>query len=191
MAAIRRGVRRKLGETGVRDVLDICCGTGHQARLLGAAVDRVVGIDRSAAMIAVASRKTRGFPPFLRGDARNLPFGDGSFDAALLSFALHENDPSCWHPMIREALRILRPRGRLLVVDYLAPPLKRKGIASLMVNGVEWLAGERHHQSFNKFLEAGGVTTILGGHPLKIVSVEPIFAGTVGMVTSEKKVLAR
>jgi ubiquinone/menaquinone biosynthesis C-methylase UbiE len=168
----------------LREVLDICCGTGHQDLLLAESGIRVVGIDRSPSMLDVARKKSRQRIPFLLSDARSLPFKDNSFDGALVSFALHENEPGLWFPMIREAIRVLRPEGKLLVVDYLAHSCGKHRMEALSIRWVEWMAGDSHFRNFKCFLDSGGLTHLLKQHPLRILEIVPCFFGMVGLVLS-------
>ena len=188
MTAIQREIRDTMGRLAVRDVLDICCGTGRQVRLLAESGMRGVGVDRSPSMLDTARSKSRKLIPFLLGDARSLPFRDNSFDGALLSFALHENEPGTWRRMIREATRILRPQGKLLIVDYLAPKnIAASGAAGpVLIHAVEWMAGERHYRNFKKFISQGGLERILEEHPVTIVGKSLHFLGMVGLVRCVK-----
>ena len=100
------------------DALDVGCGTGFLAFELAARGHRVTGVDFAPAMIAEARRKAaeRGISVRLQeGDAEQLPFGAASFDLVISRHLL-------WtlpHPeaAIDEWIRVLRPGGRLVVVD--------------------------------------------------------------------------
>jgi ubiquinone/menaquinone biosynthesis C-methylase UbiE len=100
------------------DALDAGCGTGFLAFELAARGHRVVGIDFAPAMLAEARRKAaeRGVAiRFEEADAEQLPFPPRSFDLAISRHLL-------WtlpHPeaAIDEWIRVLRPGGRLVVVD--------------------------------------------------------------------------
>lgn len=95
-------------------VLDAGCGTGRYTRVLekiGAA--RVVGLDRSEAMLR---RGVRG--PRIRGDLRQIPLANASFDVVVSGLALSDvADPI---PVVREWARVLR-RGGILVCSTLHP----------------------------------------------------------------------
>ncbi len=98
-------------------VADLGCGTGSLAAELAPHVGRVIGVDQSAAMLRAAGRRTEGLGnvDLRRGALESVPLEDGSCDAALLVLVL------AWVPepaaVISEAARILRPGGRLAVVD--------------------------------------------------------------------------
>jgi SAM-dependent methyltransferase len=96
---------------------DLGCGTGHLTQLLAPFVARVIGVDASPAMLAVAREHARELPnvELHVGELEQLPLPDGSLDAAILALVLHNvADPS---HVVREALRAVRPGGRLVIVD--------------------------------------------------------------------------
>jgi ubiquinone/menaquinone biosynthesis C-methylase UbiE/DNA-binding MarR family transcriptional regulator len=100
-------------------VADLACGTGPAAAALAPYVRRVIGIDQSAAMLKAARRRTAGLGnvELRRGSLEALPLDPASCDAALLLLALtYVEDPAL---AVREAARVLRPGGRLAVVDLL------------------------------------------------------------------------
>jgi demethylmenaquinone methyltransferase/2-methoxy-6-polyprenyl-1,4-benzoquinol methylase len=100
-------------------VLDACCGTGDlaiAAQRRGAA--KVVGLDFSEEMLERARRKAPELE-WVRGDALALPFGDGSFDAATVGFGVRNVDDL--DAGIRELRRVLRPGGRLAILEITTP----------------------------------------------------------------------
>lgn len=107
-----------LAGRGVLDALDVGCGTGFLSLELAARGHRVTGIDLAPAMLEAARRKAaeRGVDiRFEEGDAEQVPFPAGSFDLVISRHVL-------WtlpHPeaAIDDWIRVLRPGGRLVVVD--------------------------------------------------------------------------
>jgi len=100
-------------------VADLGCGTGQVAALLAPHVNKVIAIDNSPAMLKAAQKRTAGFPNVdLRpGELRSLPIDDASCDAALILLVLTYLPDVAG--ALSEAGRILKPGGKLVVVDLL------------------------------------------------------------------------
>jgi demethylmenaquinone methyltransferase/2-methoxy-6-polyprenyl-1,4-benzoquinol methylase len=109
-------------------VVDLGCGTGDMCELARAAGARAVGVDVSAGMLAGA-RARDAADALLRGDACCLPLRDGCAAVVTSAFALR-NVPSV-PALLAEAARILRPGGRLALIEVDEPrhPLARWGHA--------------------------------------------------------------
>jgi SAM-dependent methyltransferase len=96
-------------------VLEVGVGTGLLALRLDERGIPVSGLDLSAPMLARLVEKAGGTPPFplLLGDATSMPFVDGAFGAAYLRCVLHLIPD--WRAALAEMVRVVRPRGVLVV----------------------------------------------------------------------------
>jgi demethylmenaquinone methyltransferase/2-methoxy-6-polyprenyl-1,4-benzoquinol methylase len=118
----RRRAARATGLTPGGSALDVACGSGKLtadlARIAGPRA-RVVGLDFSPQMLEVARRDHPGIE-FVEGDALKLPFDDASFDASTIAFGLRNlADPV---KGLREMLRVVKPGGHAVVLEFVRPP---------------------------------------------------------------------
>ena len=158
LAHIQRGER----------VLDVGCGTGTLAvtakRRVGP-TGMVYGIDPSPEMIARANKKVRKAGVevvFKEAIVEALPFVDEYFDVVLSTLMLHHLPPKAREECAREMRRVLKPGGRVLVVDFGSSP-RKKGII-----------GHLHRRHGSVKLE--DIIAVLSGAGLNIVE-----NGAVGM----------
>lgn len=102
-------------------VADLGCGTGNATELLAPYVKRVLAVDQSEPMLEAAKKRLgaggAGNVEFVRAELGALPLEAGSVDAAVCVLVLHH----AAEPMLilKEARRVLRPGGTLLIVDML------------------------------------------------------------------------
>jgi 2-polyprenyl-6-hydroxyphenyl methylase/3-demethylubiquinone-9 3-methyltransferase len=105
-------IRSCLGPVHTRRILDLGCGKGRFAAPLADEGATVIGLDRSAAMLAGTSRS--GLPR-VRGSARRLPFATGTFDA-VIAVEVFEHLTAIDRVLL-EVRRVLRPGGIVAIVD--------------------------------------------------------------------------
>jgi len=142
----RAAAIRSLRLTGRETVLGVCCGTADVALAArrnhgpkagsgdstGSGAARVVGVDFSGAMLSVGAMKVNAAGEsqriaLVRGDATQLPVRSASVDALTVAFGIRNvqrPDLAC-----REMVRVLRPGGRLAILEFGVPRLP--GISSL------------------------------------------------------------
>jgi len=121
--SLAEAVDECIGDRQLNEVLDIGCGGGALLRILGERVQSAVGIDVSRRMRLLArSRMHRAGLAnctVRNGDLVNLPFDDDSFDLVILDEVLDGFDEVVTG--LREACRVLRPTGQLLIADRVRP----------------------------------------------------------------------
>jgi demethylmenaquinone methyltransferase/2-methoxy-6-polyprenyl-1,4-benzoquinol methylase len=99
-------------------VVDLCCGTGDLALAAAQAGGRVTGVDFSERMLERAGRKSADVE-WVQADALALPFEDATFDTATAGFGIRNLDDL--EAGLREARRVLRPAGRLGILEITQP----------------------------------------------------------------------
>ena len=99
-------------------ILDIAAGTGSSSRPLADAGADVIPLDFSKGMLD-AGRKRHPDLKFTQGDALDLPFKDNEFDVTTISFGLRNTANT--QSALKEALRVTKPGGRIVVVEFSQP----------------------------------------------------------------------
>ncbi|MHB8612284.1 MAG: bifunctional demethylmenaquinone methyltransferase/2-methoxy-6-polyprenyl-1,4-benzoquinol methylase UbiE [Candidatus Dormibacteraceae bacterium] len=125
----RRKAARATALAAGGSALDVACGSGKLTAVLAVVAGsrgRVVGLDFSPQMLEIARREHPGLE-FIKGDALKLPFGDATFDASTISFGLRNlADPVRG---LREMMRVVKPGGRSVVLEFVRPPKNLVGAA--------------------------------------------------------------
>ena len=109
-------------------VLDVATGTGMVAFALARRGCEVVGLDQSPDMLATARRRLDANPQlagrmtFIQGEAERLPFDDGEFDALTFTYLLRYVDDRA--ATMRELARVVKPNGRIGMVEFGVPASK-------------------------------------------------------------------
>lgn len=128
-------------------VLDIATGGGHTALKFASRVRAVTAVDLTPAMLAKAEDFVRGQGvgnvSFIPADAEDLPFDDEQFDLATCRIAAHHFPDA--GKFVREAARVLKPGGLLLVQDHVLPDYAE---AAQVVDGFERLRDPSHNRAF-------------------------------------------
>jgi ubiquinone/menaquinone biosynthesis C-methylase UbiE/DNA-binding transcriptional ArsR family regulator len=155
-AAVESAIRAALADKPIRSLLDLGTGTGRMLELFGPDIERGLGLDLSLDMLALArarlDRAGLRHCSVRHGDIYDLALPRDSFDVVIIHQVLHFLDDSA--RAIAEAARVLRPGGRLLVVDF-AP------------HDLEFLREEHAHrrlgfaaETVTQWLEAAGLDVL-------------------------------
>ena len=110
-------------------VLDVACGPGFLALAFAKRCREAVGIDLTDAPLSIAEKNRQDHAlnnvRFQRGDAEQLSFADGEFDAVVCRFALHHmQDPG---QVVREMARVCRRQGTIAVEDLVTSEHRERG----------------------------------------------------------------
>lgn len=129
-----QGVRRRaVAMSGIRPgdaLLDCAAGTGDLTLLFHDAMNgrgRVVGTDFNADMLSLAEQKSRARGADIEwrvADSQDLDFEDESFDVVSIAYGIRNVDDP--HRALRSMHRVLKPGGRLVVLEFGQPPLLLK-----------------------------------------------------------------
>ncbi len=152
-----RGLASRLGKP---EALDLGCGAGHAAYALAGGGAKVTAYDLSSEMLAVVrdEANSRGLDSIAtrQGAAERLPFADSSFDLVVTRYSAHHWSyaPAC----LRSIRRVLRPGGRLVVIDSIAP---ENPVADTLLQTIELLRDPSHVRDYrltewSAMLEAAG-----------------------------------
>ena len=158
------GVRRALLDQAALQprlrVLDIGCGTGTLAVLikrLYPSVD-VVGLDPDPKALARARRKAERAGvavQFDRGFSDALGYADGTFDRVFSSMMFHHLDEDDREPTLREVRRVLKPEGRLELLDFGGPDARAHGFLSHVIHPHAKLRGNASARILELMVWAG------------------------------------
>ena len=119
-AAVEAAIREALSGVRIESLLDLGTGTGRMLELFGPEIGRGVGIDLNPEMLGIAranlERAGLKHCSVRQGDIYNLSLGRDVFDVVIVHQVLHFLEDG--GRAVREAARLLRPGGRLLVIDF-------------------------------------------------------------------------
>jgi ubiquinone/menaquinone biosynthesis C-methylase UbiE len=155
-AGERRLAAGLLGIHSGQMVLDVACGPGNFTRSFAPAVGAdglVVGFDESATMLARAVERADERIGYIRGDARDLPFPDGTFHAVGCFLALHlVPEP---FRAVEEMIRVLAPGGRIAISAPYLPRGVMPRVADRVVNAPVGMRMFRRREFTDAFARAG------------------------------------
>ena len=123
----RRAIRQVVDKDRPQAILDAACGTGDFAIAIAQAANpktQVTGVDLSENMLAVMKEKVerKGLQQRIstrQGNCESLPWPDGSFDRVTIAFGIRNFEHR--ELALREFLRVLRPGGRLVILELSVP----------------------------------------------------------------------
>lgn len=180
------GLRMFLPKKGM-SILDVGCGTGSFLEFYQRYTHQLYGIDTSPAMMDIARQRLGREVDLHLGSAAEMPYPDNYFDLIVSMLVLHEMDHPIRLAVLEEMKRILKPDGKILLIDFDPGPLeffegwRTKAIILLS----EIVAGRQHFKNYRHFMSINGLNhltkasglievkqKIVGGGPLKLVLLQ-------------------
>lgn len=165
------------------EVLDVGCGTGAQLAAYQKAGCRVSGIDLSPSMLSIARRRLGDTAHVQLGDATRVPYPDQSFTLILATTVLHEMRADVRAATLAEMSRVLRPEGRILLIDFEAGPVRplRGWITKGVITLSEMAAGREHHRNYRDFMRRGGLHGLLESGDFSLDQRRVVSGGAIGL----------
>ncbi|MCD4719210.1 MAG: class I SAM-dependent methyltransferase [Desulfobacula sp.] len=165
---IRIAVMNELLNHKNKSILDLCCGTGNQLKLLSKnGFKNLHCLDLSTSMLKIANKGDYPINIY-NEDATKTSFENESFDIAIISFAIHEKTKTTQEKFIKEAHRLINEDGFILVVDYAfdnkTPEIVKKGI-----DIIERLAGREHYNNFKSYIQNNGLANLMNKNKFKLL----------------------
>jgi demethylmenaquinone methyltransferase/2-methoxy-6-polyprenyl-1,4-benzoquinol methylase len=193
-----------LKELAIRDgdvVLDVATGTGDMALNARSSADcTIVGIDLSRNMLKAASEKWKAKYPggkfmALQGNALQMPFPDGTFDRAMVAFGIRNMTDI--GSFMDEAHRVLRPQGRMAILEFSVPPypLVRQAYLLYLTRVLPFIGGLRSgnrgayqylSESIRRFPSPGSIEELIVQHRFKVVHSLSLTLGICHLYVIEK-----
>ncbi len=175
---MRRQVIRPIVEVQRRQatpisVLDVGCGTGRTLAQLHAALPdaRLAGLELSPFYLQLA-RETVGRVPsarFVPGNAEAMPFADASFDVVTSTFMFHELPRAARRKVWAELLRVVRPGGRVVVLDSV-----QRSDAAELAYFIDRFSQEMHEPFYREYLD-DDLAAGLAEQGFEVESVEQVY----------------
>ena len=139
--AWRRATTKVIAPHAGMKILDLAAGTGSSSEPLAAAGADVIPADFSEGMLA-AGRKARPHLAFTKADALNLPFKDGEFDIATISFGLRNTQNT--ERALAEMLRVVKSGGNLVIAEFSSPTWRpfRTIYTNYLMRAMPWVASK-------------------------------------------------
>ncbi|MBW2081330.1 MAG: class I SAM-dependent methyltransferase [Deltaproteobacteria bacterium] len=162
-----------------KSILDLCCGTGNQLKLLSRnGFKDLHCLDISNAMLEIARKKDSRIKIY-NEDATKTNFENELFDIVIISFALHEKDRTTQKSFINEAHRLIKKDGFILVVDYNFDNKTAK-LIKIGISIIERIAGKEHYNNFKSYIRNNGLLSLINKDKFTLIKAHKrLFNGVV------------
>ena len=190
----RKAVTKLIDPQPGMKILDMAAGPGASSEPLHKRGAEVTSADFSHGMLD-AGRKQRPYLNFQWADALALPFEDNSFDLYTISFGLRNTHKTA--EALKEALRVVRPGGRLVIVEFSAPPWRpfRTIYTNYLMSALPWIAKKTSSnpgayiylaESIKAWPDQAALAAIIGEAGWTKVTVKNLTGGIVAVHMAQK-----
>ncbi len=137
---------------GKIDVLDIGCGNGALLNVLSDRIGSGIGVDESASILHRARLRNSDISNVRFESIKGpiLPFPDNSFDAVISLMSFRYLD---WDPLLHEVKRVMRPGGKLLIIDMVTVPVATREYPRLLKDKLRTMKNQKTNASFDAALK--------------------------------------
>ncbi len=150
-------------------IIDVCCGTGEQLRLLEGNSLQLTGIDISESMLKQARKKSHNIK-YIKTDW-SLPLKEPltpEVDCAIITFGLHEKRQQVYNQLFINTLKAVKPGGHILLCDFCRV---KEGFTSQLIGhycipAIERLAGQEHFAHYRHWMKSGALEGFCRHHNL-------------------------
>ena len=175
--------------TAHMSVLDIGFGTGSQLAHYQKAGCQVWGLDASPSMLKVAQAKLGHEAHLHLGDATKMPFTSQTFDLVTTTLVIHEMSPQIRQTVLSEMARVMKPNGRILIIDFHPGKLKipQGWFTKVFITFSEFMAGRDHFKHYRDFMKHGGFPTLVAQQNLDTEITRIVSGGNMALFLLKSK----
>jgi len=171
-----------------RRILDICCGTGEQLRLLSQHDHDLTGIDASAGMLKQARKKSSESITYMHMDGTQIDFPPELFDCTIISFGLHEKKKENHDLLFDKGLRMVRPKGHIILCDFsqVGNSFTSKLVGNILLPIIERSAGMDHFNNYQNWMRQGALEGFCSRHGHLAIHISTHLYGCVELCAIKK-----
>ncbi len=186
---IRFSIRSFTLENNHKRILDICCGTGEQLRLLEGNNLHLTGVDLSASMLREAKKKSNEINYLCMDWSQpQIDHGLNNIDCAIISFGLHEKTPVNHDRIFLNTFKVVRPGGHILLCDFctVGSNFSSRIFGQLILPSIERAAGRTHFNNYRNWMRTGALEGFCDRHGFSPQIVSSHFNNCVNVCLIQK-----
>jgi demethylmenaquinone methyltransferase/2-methoxy-6-polyprenyl-1,4-benzoquinol methylase len=137
-------------------------------------------MDLSPSMLGIARERLGDAAQLDLGDATDMPYEDGKFDLVISMLSLHEMSPETRSEVLNETKRVLKPDGRILLIDFHPGPYQplQGWVSKIIILFSEMAAGREHFKNYRQFMSTKGLSTLLREQNMQVEKQSILAGGT-------------